>query len=142
MKSLLVCLLLIAFAQGAQAVNLSEGQSKKLYNVLAGYGLRTPNPATMQTLEWAKPAICLKEVNGGVHYSCQVHDEFHNVNVVRTGSLAKKLYHYLWSVNGAICEGARCLTRSPEVRCIHWWPNKDNPPRIRYLCDIVAIPTN
>lgn len=46
MKSLLICMLLLAFSQGAHAatVTLNEGQSKKLYNALAVFGLRTPYP--------------------------------------------------------------------------------------------------
>lgn len=141
MKSLLVSLILFAFAQAAHAVpvELNEGHSKKLYNVLAAYGLRTPFPVEMQTREWAKPAICQKTVNGGVTYTCLLHDEFHNVNVQKYGLVAKKLYHILADVNGVFCEGPKCFTRSPDIKCIYWWPNKDNPPRRRYLCWIDRI---
>ncbi len=138
MKSLLVSLLLFAFAQAAQAVPvaLNEGQSKKLYNVLAAYGLRTAFPAEMQTREWAKPVLCQRAVNGGVNYTCLLHDEFHNVNVQKTGMVAKKLYYFLKDVNGAVCEGPKCFTRTADIKCIYWWPNKDNPPERRYLCAI------
>lgn len=141
MKSLLVSLLLFAFAQGAHAalLPLNEGQSKKIYTILAGYGLRDPRPAQMETLEWAKPAVCLREVNGGIHYTCQVHDNFHNTNVQRTGMLAKKLYDFIKGVNGANCEGNRCLTTTKEIQCTHYWPNKDNPPPRHYFCQIDKI---
>ena len=138
MKSLLVSLLLVVFAQSvhAVAIDLNEGQSKKLYNILAQFGLRMPYPPGMQTREWAKPAVCAKTVNGGVSYACIVHDEFHNVNVERSGLVAKKLYQFINGVNAAVCEGPRCFVRTDEIRCIYWWPNKDNPPPRRYLCSI------
>lgn len=141
MKSLLIGMLLLAFAQGAQAapLNLNEGQSKKLYTILAGFGLRLTAPADMQTREWAKPAACIREVNGGIHYTCLVHDEFRNMNVQRTGMVAKKLYQFIKGINGANCEGARCLTTTKEIKCIYYWPNKDNPPPRRYLCQIDKI---
>lgn len=141
MKSLLMSLLFFAFTQGAQAapLNLNEGQSKKIYNILASFGLRLAFPVEMQTREWAKPAACLREVNGGIHYTCLVHDEFRNVNVQRTGMVAKKLYDFIKGVNGANCEGARCLTSTKDIKCIYWWPNKDNPPPRRYQCQIDQI---
>lgn len=143
MKTFLVSLLLFAFAQGAHAlpVELNEWHSKKLYNILAGFGLRTPNPPAMQTLEYAKPAICLKLLNSGTHYTCAVHDELHNTNVEKSGALAKKLYDYLKWANGEQCEGPKCYARSPAVQCIYWWPNKDNPPPRRYACVIYRIPS-
>lgn len=141
MKKLLISLMLLAFAHTAQAVplNLNEGQSKKLYNILAEFGLRTPHPAEMQTREWAKPVVCARTVNGGVTYACLLHDEFHNVNVLKEGLIAKKLYNIVKGVNGASCEGVRCVTRTEDIKCIYWWPNKDNPPQRRYLCAIDQI---
>ncbi|WP_409478212.1 hypothetical protein [Pseudobdellovibrio sp. HCB154] len=138
MKSLLVSLLLVAFTQSAHAVaiELNEGQSKKLYNILAEFGLRTPYPPGMQTREWAKPAVCVKTVNSGVSYACLVHDEFHNVNVQRTGFVAKKLYQFIHGVNAPVCEGARCIVRTDDIKCAYYWPNKDNPPPRRYWCAI------
>lgn len=145
MKSLLVSLLLFVFAQGAHAalINLNEWQSKKLYNILGSYGLRKAFPIEMQTREWAKPAVCQKLVNSGASYTCVVHDEFRNMNVVRHGGIAKKLYDFLATINTPVCEGPKCFARTNEIRCIHWWPNKDNPPLRRYLCSIdkwVPIP--
>ena len=141
MKSLLVGLILVVFAQGANAapVLFNEGQSKKLYNVLAEFGLRTPFPADMQTREWAKPVICARTTNGGIHYKCLLHDEFHNVNVQKTGLVAKKLYNIVKGVNGANCEGYQCITQTTDIKCIYWWPNKDNPPERRYLCAVEQI---
>ena len=141
MKTLLVSLLLAVFAQSAHATltPLDEMQSKKMYNILAGFGLRTPEPPTKQTLEWAKPAACLREVNGGIHYTCLVHDNFHNMNVERTGMLAKKLYDFIKSVNGANCEGAKCLTTTKEIQCTYYWPIKGYPTPKRYYCQIDKI---
>lgn len=141
MKSLLISLLLVVFAQGVQAAahNLNEGQSKKLYNILASFGLRQDYPALMQTREWAMPAACIREVNGGVHYRCVVHDEIHNMNVERTGMLAKKLYDFIKGVNGANCEGYRCLTTTKDIKCIYFWPNKHEPPVRHYACQIDKI---
>ncbi|MES2802969.1 MAG: hypothetical protein V4654_10790 [Bdellovibrionota bacterium] len=143
MKSLLVSLLLFAFAQGVQAApfDLNEWHSKKLYNALASFGLRVSVPASMQTREWAQPALCGKFVNGVTTYKCVVHDEFRNLNVERTGAAAKKLYNILYSYYGATCEGGDCLSRAPDIKCIYWWPNKDNPPPRRYLCTLEGIPS-
>jgi len=142
MKSLMISILLFAFAQTAQAapVLLNEGQSKKLYNALAVFGLRTPHPADYQTREWAKPVICARDVAmGGVTYTCLLHDEFHNVNVQKSGMAAKNIYLALKAVNGADCEGSRCISRSTDVKCIYYWPNKQRPPERRYLCAIEPI---
>lgn len=138
MKSLLVSLCLLVTGQFAHAVaiELNEGQSKKLYNILAEFGLRTPYPPGMQTREWAKPAICLKVVNGAATYTCLVHDELKNVNVEKTGLVAKKLYQMIDTVNAPVCEGNRCLIRTEDIKCAHYWPNKDNPPPRRYWCAI------
>lgn len=138
MKSLLISLLIFVFAQAAQAdpVELDEVQSKKLYNVLAAYGLRMPFPADRQTREWAIPVNCEKIINGSVSYTCQVHDEYHHVDVQRTGSIAKKLYDFIYAVNGQYCSSDTCLTTSLEVTCVYWWPNKDNPPPRPYRCVI------
>lgn len=141
MKSLFVSLMLVVFAQGAHAAPfaLNDGLSKKLYNILAGFGLREDYPATMQTREWAHPAVCVREINMGVSYTCLVHDEIHNVNLQKTGVVAKNLYHFIKSINGDDCEGRRCLTRTEDIKCIYWWPNKDNPPERRYACLIDKI---
>ena len=142
MKSLLICMLLLAFSQGANAaaVNLNEGQSKKLYNALAVFGLRTPYPAGMQTREWAKPVICVRDSGmGGVTYTCLLHDEFHDVNVQKSGMAAKNIYLAVKAVNGAQCEGYRCLTKTEDIKCIYYWPNKNNPPERRYICMIEQI---
>lgn len=138
MKSLFISLCLLVCSQFAQAapVELNEWQSKKLYNILASFGLRTPNPPTKQTNEWAHPAQCIKVVNGGVSYACLVHDQFHNVNVQRTGALAKKLYDMINLVNPALCGGDRCTVRTPDIKCIYYWPNKHHPPLRRYWCAI------
>lgn len=146
MKSLLVSLLLFAFAQAAQAVPvaLNEWQSKKLYNVLAAYGLRTAFPAEMQTREWAKPVLCQRLITIGADaYTCILHDNFHGGNVTRTGAVAKKLYDFIGLVNPIVCEGPKCFARTDDIKCIYFWPNKDNPPERRYLCAIdkfVPIP--
>lgn len=142
MKSLLISILLLVFAQGAQAapVLLNEGQSHKLYSALAVFGLRTPFPADYQTREWAKPVICARDVGmGGVTYTCLLHDEFHNVNVQKTGMASKNIYLALKGVNGADCEGNRCIARSTDVKCIYYWPNKQRPPERKYLCAIEQI---
>ncbi|AZZ37837.1 hypothetical protein CIK05_13845 [Bdellovibrio sp. qaytius] len=141
MKTLLVSLLLFAFAQGAQAapVALNEMNSKKLYNTLAAYGLRDPYPADMQTREWAKPVICQKVTSPSVSYTCLLHDEFHNMNVQKTGLVAKQLYMFVMGVNGADCEEYKCITKTTDIKCIYWWPNKNNPPPRRYLCVIEQI---
>ena len=142
MKSLLICMLLLAFSQGAHAaaVTLNEGQSKKLYNALAVFGLKTPYPAGMQTREWAKPVICARDaMMGGVKYTCLLHDEFHNVNVQKSGMAAKNIYLAVKGVNAADCEGSRCITKTPDIKCIYYWPNKDNPPERRYICVIEQI---
>lgn len=139
MKSLLISLLLFSFAQIAQAdvVELSEGQSKKLFNVLADFGLQEAYPAELQTRQWAKPAVCVKEATGGdVSYGCQLNDEIRNVNVQKTGSAAKKLYKIIEDVNDADCEDGVCIIFAPEIQCVYWWLNKDNPPSRRYRCVI------
>lgn len=141
MKSLLVSLVLVIFAQIASAapLALNESNSKKLYNILATFGLRTPYPAGMQTREWAHPAVCAKAANGAVSYKCVIHDEFRNINVEQTGANAKKLYNFIRSINAAQCEGIYCVTRTEDIKCIYYWPNKDNPPERRYACLIDQI---
>lgn len=139
MKTLLVTMLLCIFAQSAQAANieLSEGQSKKLYNILATFGLRHDFPADRQTHEWLKPVKCLKSVEDGLYYICEGVDKMTGEVVSRTGTPARKLYDLLVQYNGKVCniEG-RCNTASPNIYCIYYWPNKDNPPPRHYRCTV------
>lgn len=141
MRSLIVSFLLVAFAQTTQAapIDLNEYHSKKLYNILAGFGLRKSYPEDRETREVAKPAICA-HIGDGDHYVCEVHDELHNNDVERRGELAKKLYDYLKWANGENCEGPKCYATSPEVGCIYNWPNKGNPPPRLYICEIARNP--
>lgn len=138
MKSLLVSLLLVVFAQGAKAetVNLDQTLSKELYHILAVFGLRTQFPADMQTREWAHGADCAKIVNSGAHYTCLVHDQFHSMNVQKTGSVAKKLYDMIALANPIVCGADRCLTRTSDIKCTYYWPNKYNSPEVRYFCQM------
>jgi len=137
MKSFLVSLFLIAFTQTAGAVDLGEVAAKKLYKVLASYGLRVNEPALLRTNEWAKPAKCIKSVEDGLFYQCSVHDQFNNTTVHKTGSAAKKLYDILAFYKGKVCsEDGRCSTASKEIKCIYHWTTKDYHPEIIYWCSI------
>lgn len=138
MKSLLISLLLVTFAQTASAVDLGEVPAKKLYNVLASYGLRVNEPALLRTNEWAKPAKCVKSVEDGLFYQCTVHDQFNDTFVHKTGSAAKKLYDILAYYKGTLCGvDGRCSTYTEEIKCIYHWTTKDYHPEIIYWCSIL-----
>lgn len=140
MKTLLVSFLFVVFAQSANAnqyVTLNESHSKKLYDILAAFGLSQPLSGNKITYEHAKPANCAFLAN---QFVCNVHDQLHNSDVIKRGTLAKYLYYYLMQVNGSNCSGPNCFTRSPQILCLYRWSNQANPAQRHFLCVIEKNP--
>lgn len=134
MKSLLVSLLLLAFTQTTYA-DLSEGASKKMYNILADWGAPKTDLPNLRTLEWVSAVQCTKRADD-LNHICKLHDVFHDRDVIKTKSAAKPLYDILAKHAGNLCENGVCVTGAERIRCIHWWKNKFNPPPRLYKCRI------
>ena len=138
MKSLLISLLIFTYAQSSfSATTIYKSAAKNVYNALAIFGLKVNDATQNRTVEWAHPVKCLKTVEDGLYYICNVHDEYRNITRTKTGTAAKKHYDLIKMYNGEFCgqEGS-CNIYSPDIKCIHNWPNKDYPPEFEYQCII------
>lgn len=139
MKFLLISLLMMLSVQGAKAAPqvLSESQSKKLYKILATYGLRMDFPMEKQTREWTKLITCERQATGTITELCQVQDDYHGGAVTKTGPQTRTLYNFLANyVTAPSCIGGSCQIDTPEIKCTYLWPDKIYPRPRRYICSI------
>jgi hypothetical protein len=140
MKTLLVSLLLVAFAQTTHARQLSEGDSQKLFFVLAAMGTTMFDPENKRTVESVSDVNCFVAINNGLKAECSLFNDLYGRPIVLKKYAAIPLNLILGKVAGVMCDvfSGQCLSSATNISCTYWWKNAPaNPqPNRKYICEI------
>lgn len=138
MKKIFMALLVLTFASGAFALELSERDSKDLYMALSKWGTRWADKDERVTRIQVSSVRCIRTIEDADQgtIGCGLRDDLHELDKSRTGKTAMWLASLLARHVGADCNNGTCVTGTPLIRCWHPWdPKHPYPTPIRrHIC--------
>lgn len=141
MKKLFISLMILTFASGAFAIDLSEADSKDMYSVLSRWGARDHVRGDGKCDHGIRIQVsdirCVRTSGDQGLLGCRLNDDLHKLEKTRTDNSAAMLAQLVAKHAGATCDDGRCLTAARLIRCWHPWNDKcdDNViTRRRFIC--------